>query len=80
MELGYSGRGSYIESHLQFIIDNWLNNDLKITQFPCQLMDYKTITEFFQWVLTIFFAWFHFGIIALSAFFKFQICVPQIYF
>lgn len=48
MELGYSSRGSYITSHLQFIIDNWLNNGLKITEFPCQLMDYKTLTDFFQ--------------------------------
>lgn len=55
MELGYSSRGSYITSHLQFIIDNWLNNGLKITEFPCQLMDYKKIPDFFQWVLTIFF-------------------------
>jgi len=48
LELGYSSRSSYITSHLQFIIDNWLNNGLKITEFPYQLMDYKTIPDFFQ--------------------------------
>lgn len=51
LELGYSTRAAYLESHLKFIIDKWLNNGFKITDFPCQMMDYATIADFFQYVL-----------------------------
>ncbi|XP_066028150.1 serine-protein kinase ATM isoform X2 [Pocillopora verrucosa] len=49
LELGYSTRAAYLESHLKFIIDKWLNNGFKITDFPCQMMDYATIADFFQY-------------------------------
>lgn len=51
LQLGYSSRAAYLESHLKFIIDKWLNNGFKITDFPCQMMDYATIADFFQYVL-----------------------------
>ncbi|XP_074626555.1 serine-protein kinase ATM-like isoform X2 [Acropora palmata] len=47
-DLGYASRASYVESHLEFIIDDWLNRGFTITDFPFQMLDFNSIPEFFQ--------------------------------
>ncbi|CAH3032263.1 unnamed protein product [Porites lobata] len=48
-ELGYTSRAAYVKNHLEFIIDDWLKHDFKITDFPCEMLDFKRVADFFQY-------------------------------